>query len=151
MMHLPLIPIKSTFGKEEKLKLRKDIETLFRTGKAFSILPIRVIYRIKVVDSTTIMPIQVGVSVPKKRFKHAVDRNAAKRIIKENWRLQKHILLPLLSNQYQLQLFFVYQANKLPHYSEIELIMPRIISKLEEILHLHNQQMHDQTSTTLDH
>lgn len=151
MMQNPLTPIKYTFGKEEKLKLRKDIETLFRTGKAFSILPIRVIYRLKLVENTAIMPIQVGVSVPKKRFKHAVDRNTAKRIIKENWRLQKHILLPLLSDRYQLQLFFVYQSNKLPVFTEIELIMPRIISKLEEILHLHNQQTHDQTSISLDH
>lgn len=151
-MQLPLIPMKQTFGKEEKLKLRKDIETLFRTGKAFSILPLRVIYTIKsVTDQTSILPIQIGVSVPKKRFKHAVDRNRCKRVIRENWRLQKHTLLPLLSNQYQLQLFFVYQSNKLPDYAAIEVIMPRIISKLEEILHLYNQHTHDQANTTLDH
>lgn len=151
-MQVPLTPITFTFGKEEKLKLRKDIETLFRTGKAFSILPLRVIYTIKpVADHTQILPIQIGVSVPKKRFKHAVDRNRCKRVIRENWRLQKHTLLPLLSTNYQLQLFFVYQSNKLPVYTEIELIMPRIISKLEEILHLHNQHTHDQANTTGDH
>lgn len=150
-MQPPLQIISKTFGKEEKLKLKKDIETLFRTGKAFSILPIRVIYTIKLISAPTPQPIQIGVSVPKKRFKHAVKRNRVKRLIRETWRLEKHKLLPYLSTNQQIQLFFVYQSNQLPTFNQLTTVMSSVCSKLEYIINEKQASTDDQTIVTLDH
>jgi len=57
-------------------------------------------------NPTAFGSIQVLISVSKRHFKHAVDRNRAKRQIREAWRLNRDILAPLfpsLSSQRELQ------------------------------------------------
>ena len=62
--------MKLTFGKNEKLKSRKAFDELFSDGKTFVSHPIRFVYKIKPKADYNI---RVGVSVGKKKFKHAVD------------------------------------------------------------------------------
>ncbi len=83
------------FPKSERLCSRKAIEALFAGGnRAFSAFPLRVVYRvIPQVPSPSLSP-QVLISVSKRHFKHAVDRNRAKRQIREAWRLNRDILSP---------------------------------------------------------
>lgn len=38
------------------------------------------------------VPAQILISVSKRHFKHAVDRNRAKRQLREAWRLNRHII-----------------------------------------------------------
>ena len=82
------------FPKSERLCSRKAIEALFAGGnRAFSAFPLRVVYRVIPVPSPSLSP-QVLISVSKRHFKHAVDRNRAKRQIREAWRLNRDILSP---------------------------------------------------------
>ena len=79
-------PSGNTFPKHERLCSRKAIEALFAGGnRAFSAFPLRVVYR-------QASELQILVSVSKRHFKHAVDRNRAKRQIREAWRLNRDIL-----------------------------------------------------------
>ena len=79
-------PSGNTFPKHERLCSRKAIEALFAGGnRAFSAFPLRVVYR-------HAPELQILVSVSKRHFKHAVDRNRAKRQIREAWRLNRDIL-----------------------------------------------------------
>jgi len=81
-------PSGNTFPKHERLCSRKAIEALFAGGnRAFSAFPLRVVYR-------RAPELQILVSVSKRHFKHAVDRNRAKRQIREAWRLNRDILRP---------------------------------------------------------
>jgi len=71
---------KHTYGKHEKLKSRKLIEEVFTKGQVVKAYPIRLHYLIH--DNEEYSPLQAGVSVSKRNFKRAVDRNRVKRLLK---------------------------------------------------------------------
>ena len=60
-----------TLGKEERLKSRKIIGRLYGEGKSIKVFPLRMVYL--QTTHTSGFPCQVGVSVPKRNFKRAVD------------------------------------------------------------------------------
>ena len=82
--------MKHTLGKEERLKSKKLIEKLYAEGNSVKAFPLRMMY-LKT-QHTSDYPAQVGVSVPKRNFKLAVDRNRIKRLMRETYRLQKEIV-----------------------------------------------------------
>lgn len=122
------MPIRYTLGANERLKRMQHIETLFRTGKAFSVFPLRVIYTL-VPRGNEEFPCRAGFSVSKKKFKKAVDRNHTKRRMREAWRLQKHELTAIPEGQ-QLHLFLIYTAPTLPDYPVIAAAVGKAISQL---------------------
>jgi ribonuclease P protein component len=67
--------------KQVKLKSEKQITLLFKEGKSFTAYPLRFHYIINAkLDSKVLF------SAPKRLFKKAVDRNRAKRILREGYR-----------------------------------------------------------------
>src|SRR5579871_6744835 len=68
------------FGEAERLKSKKKIEKLFKEGKAISNKGFTLVYLPLQLNS--LYPVQAGFSVPKKCFKHAVDRNRIKRLMR---------------------------------------------------------------------
>ena len=70
-----------TFSKKEKLKSSKVIDLLFSEGKSVSKYPLRLVY--VECDNDDDVTLKMGVSVSKKHFKHAVDRNYYKRVLRE--------------------------------------------------------------------
>ncbi|GAB2552506.1 ribonuclease P protein component [Rufibacter soli] len=83
-------PISYRFPKEERLRSKKLIEQLFREGSSFNSYPLRFVALH--VPEVSEPPVQVLVSVSKRNFKKAVDRNRLKRQIKEAYRLSKPAL-----------------------------------------------------------
>lgn len=80
-------------------------------------------------------PVQFTVSVPKKKFKKAVDRNRLRRQIRETYRLHKHILYRSLENTSKVYaLMVIYVAKDAVEYSEIDNNMNRGLRKLAKIL-----------------
>ena len=68
--------------------------------------------------------LQMGVSVGKRHFKRAVDRNLLKRRIREAYRKQKHELKEILTaSGISMDLFFVYSNARISDYAEIESAM----------------------------
>lgn len=101
-----------TFKKPEHLCLQNDIDALFaKKGRSVVAYPIRAVYR--QVDIEGDGPqVKVLVSVSKRRLRHAVDRNRAKRQLREAYRLQKGLLLTALPPQTGLHVAFVWLADK---------------------------------------
>lgn len=112
----------NTYPKNEKLKSKIIIDSLFSEGKSVSKYPLRLVYipidiiNFKNSDHTN-STIQMGVSVSKKYFKKAVDRNYFKRVLRETYRLNKHLLLDNISKPYAFMFF--YQTKDRLSYQEI--------------------------------
>ncbi len=104
-----------TYPKSQKLKSKITIGLLFTDGKSVSKYPLRLVYRSSALSDGQI--IKMGVSVSKKNFKKAVDRNYFKRILRETYRLNKHILIDNLDKPYAVMLF--YQTKDRLSYDEI--------------------------------
>ena len=121
----------TTFPKAEHLTGTLAIETLFEQGNGFIAFPLRVVYQL--VPKTDTPPIQVLVSVPKKRFKHAVDRNRFKRLIRESYRLNKHLLCNTVEQtNFTLRIAFCAVSNELPTFSVVEAKMQQALTKLQQ-------------------
>ena len=104
-----------TYPKNERLKSKTTIGLLFSEGKSVSKYPLRLVYRQAEENSEEIT--KIGVSVSKKYFKKAVDRNYFKRVLRETYRLNKHLLLDNLDQPYSFMLF--YQSKDRLSYEEI--------------------------------
>ena len=111
--------MKFTYPKNEKLKSKITIDLLFSKGKSVSKYPLRLVF----VESDFGIPensdqmLKMGVSVSKKYFKHAVDRNYFKRVLRETYRLNKHLLIDNLDKKYAFMFF--YQTKDRLSYEEI--------------------------------
>lgn len=86
--------IGASFKKGEKLCGVKAISDLFSGGKPLFLPPLKIIYRVMPEDPS-LEPVRVLISVPKRYFRKAVDRNLLKRRIREAYRQNK---LPLVSS-----------------------------------------------------
>lgn len=104
-----------TYPKNEKLKSKTVIGLLFSEGKSVSKYPLRLVYRAG--EANAEEKIKIGVSVSKKYFKKAVDRNYFKRVLRETYRLNKHLLWDNLEEPYSIMFF--YQTKDRLSYEEI--------------------------------
>lgn len=118
----------------ERLKLRKKIETLFRKGEAFSYFPIRVIYLLVPKESSEHAPVRIGFSIPKKRIRKATKRNRIKRLLKESWRLQKHLLYPFIPENHQLHCFFIFLGKEEFTFREAYTTVEQIAGRLKKAI-----------------
>ncbi len=85
--------------------------------------------------------LQMGVSVGKRHFKRAVDRNLLKRRIREAYRKQKHELKETLTaSGISMDIFLVYSNARISDYAEIETAMASALSILSDKLKLKNNQ-----------
>jgi ribonuclease P protein component len=107
--------MKNTYPKAEKLKSKHTIDLLFSQGKSVSKYPLRLVYIPLNINHE--QPIKMGVSVSKKHFKKAVDRNYFKRVLRETYRLNKQILLENLHTP--TAFMFFYQTKERLSYQEI--------------------------------
>jgi ribonuclease P protein component len=119
-----------SYPKAQKLKSKKIIDLLFTEGKSVSKYPLRLVYLKH--DFEEDVPLKIGVSVSKKYFKNAVDRNYFKRILRESYRLNKTLLIENTDAKYCFMFF--YQTNEKLSYQEIDQKTIQLFEKFVKIL-----------------
>lgn len=131
-----------TYPKNERLKSKTTIGLLFSEGKSVSKYPLRLVYRQAEADSEE--KIKMGVSVSKKYFKKAVDRNYFKRVLRETYRLNKHLIWDNVEQPYSLMFF--YQTKDKLSYEEIN---TKTIQLFEKFIQQINKTSDSETKTEI--
>ena len=118
-----------TYPSIEKLKSKKLLDELFSSGKKINAYPVKLVYKQLDFEDDTL--IKAGVSVPKRNFKKAVDRNRIKRLLREAYRLNKHIVHDGLDKKHVCM--FLYLGKEMPTFEElhskIELLLAKLLVK----------------------
>ncbi len=140
------------FPKAEKLKSRKQIDLLFKEGKSFFASPIKCYYVLRGLENASESTLSksaneageivatpqfplVGVSVPKKFFKKATDRNHIKRLMRESYRHHKPALLSKIEQKpISLVVFMVFTDRAIPSYELVEEKIKYCLRRLGRIL-----------------
>lgn len=125
--------MRKTFTKEERLCSKSKIDSLFHGGSSFIIYPFRVVYFVRPVTSNT-HPVQAILSVSKRRFKRAHDRNRIKRLMREVYRLQKNELLYDEVMKYDLNLDLAIQYVGKEELN-FELLFTKMNKTLKQLAH----------------
>lgn len=126
-----------SFRKDEILRKKKLIGRLFEEGSSFYIYPFKVFYLVSPLEAD--FPAQVMISVGKRSFRNAVDRNRIRRQVREAYRLNKQPLYDFLVNKKSQCVFaLIYTANiQLPgsdHQIKIKAIVKRLCNEIERKL-----------------
>ena len=123
----------------ERLKRKKDIDTLFLHGKAFFVFPYKVVYRLVEKEQAEEEALRFGVSVPKKSFKRAVDRNKLKRRTREIYRVNKSDLKQQLNDsKYSLHFMLLYNHKEILSSKQLT---PSILAVLKRLGNLPISQL----------
>ncbi|GAA3992839.1 hypothetical protein GCM10022407_41450 [Hymenobacter antarcticus] len=121
---------KYTFPKEEHLCRKKLIEELFsKQSSSFGVYPLRIVWI--PAPAPTSAPPQVLISVSKRTFKRAVDRNRLKRLIREAYRLNKYRLTEQ-PNGHPIALLGIIFTGK--EKSPLTLVEKKLISAFHRLL-----------------
>ena len=118
-------------GKSERIYLRDEIEALFSSKSGFMAYPVRVL----MTESASVPGsprIKMLISVPKKRLRHAVDRNRIKRLFREVFRLQKSLLQEAVPEERGVSVAMIYVSDEVCTYADAEKSLHKILKKLTE-------------------
>ena len=101
-----------TFPKSERMVSLKLQDALFHAddSQAAAAFPLRAVWRLH--DATEGPSVQILISAPKKRLRHAVDRNRAKRQMREAWRLNNQQLKAAIPEGKQLLIALLWLATE---------------------------------------
>jgi len=128
--------MRKSLNKSERLKKRDDIQLLFKKGATEFNYPFK-LYHLEKKKEVEESALLFGVSIPKKKFKKAVDRNLLKRRTKEAYRLHQIPLKEaMISKGKSLMIMPVYIADEILDYKDIE---DKIILLLQRLLRIYEQ------------
>lgn len=115
-----------TFSKNERLCSKLLIDRLIETGKSFNHSPYRITW-LPIAESSA--PIKVVISIPKRSFKKAVDRNRLKRQTREIYRKEKQKVYDVLADK-KILMMIVYTAKTKIEFKELEIKLKEALERL---------------------
>ncbi len=124
MFSIKFVKMRNTLGKQERLKSKKLIEKLYAEGDSVKTFPLRMMY--VQTAHTSEFPCQVGVSVAKRNYKLAADRNRLKRLMRETYRLQKQIVYNNLDKPYVFMISYI--GREEIKYEDLYLKMEKLLT-----------------------
>ena len=102
----------NTLKKAERLDRKKVIGKMFTGGagaRSFAVFPLRVIY---LMEPELKPQASILISVSKRYFKHAVDRNRVKRQLREAYRHHRHQLADNVPDCQSIKMAFIWLSDQ---------------------------------------
>ena len=119
-----------TFSKNERLCSKPLIDKLIQKGNSFNGFPFKIMW-LELEESS--VPVKIMISVPKRKFKRAVDRNRLKRLIREAYRKNKYKLIEQIENR-KFAILVIYTSKTIVDYAEIEEKIVKLLVRLSNEL-----------------
>lgn len=133
-----MVATRNTFRKHERLTLKREIDELFTPGsKSFAAYPIRAVCRLAAFNASDV---KVLMSVSKRHFHHAVDRNRAKRQMREAYRTNKSIItgavnsLNAAGERQSLNVAFIWLSDEPQDSALVERKIKNLLHRMAESL-----------------
>ena len=118
-----------SFPRSERLHFKREIDALFAHGKRAFVFPYRLTYLLVPAPDgggVAMMPI-----VPKRLFKHAVDRNRYKRRLRAAFRLQVGTLRQVAREHHlMVHMAFLLTSHDVPDYARLHASVRRLLGQL---------------------
>jgi ribonuclease P protein component len=125
------------FSKASRLHGYNVVQELFSKGSHAFIHPYKFYWNQSPYEHCNL---RFMVSVPKRNFKKAVDRNRIKRLTREAWRRNNQTLRKELnSKDITLDVALVFVGKRLPEFKEVEAKIILILQRLS-VIHAHNRK-----------
>ncbi len=120
-----------TFRKEERLCSRRLIDQLYAEGHRLMAFPYSVQWML-LPEGEGDIPAQVMIVAPKRKFRHAVDRNRVRRLTRECYRLRKDSIYSFLQ-EHNVSIVFsmVYIHNEIMPFEQLGNKMDKLLAALE--------------------
>lgn len=132
--------------KYERICKENDIQALFDKGCGISVYPYRVIYLFRC-DESRPVTCRLLVSVSKKRFHHAVNRNRVKRLVRESWRRNKAALYEICEkDNISVDVALVYTATVIHSYEEMSAKTKKAVQEIIKKYKLTQNEIHCTTA-----
>lgn len=123
----------NNFPKGERLNNVKQIENLYAKGDKFMAYPFSVRFIYSKEQSKENTKMSVLLVAPKRYQKLAVNRNRAKRLLREAYRLNKHSLQKrIINSSSQLFISIALVSKTMPDYLLTEQKVKEILSSIEK-------------------
>lgn len=124
------------FSLKEHLKSKSIIERLYSSGASVTAFPLRAVF-IELPAESPFTTASILISVAKRRFRHAVDRNLVKRRIREAYRLNKQPFIAALDEQQKkLAVAIIYIDTK---HNSTEFLKKKMSKLLSSIIEKNNK------------
>lgn len=140
-------PAPLRFRQAERLRLRTLVERLFASGHSFFEWPLRAV--VSPLDASSLdalfkghVPARTGalqmlVTVPKRKRRHAVDRVLMRRRVREAWRLGRIPLREAVERHPDvrtLSVGLIYMADRNVEYRKVEKAVGRLLERIADSL-----------------
>lgn len=120
---------RACFPVQERIKSSLAIKSVMDEKKCVSSFPLKCYYRLVPRNEAAS---QLAVVASKRRFKHAIDRNRIKRMMREAYRLNKgSVTIPDNST---LQMCWIFIGRELPEYQQLSEAAAKLFSKIQSAI-----------------
>ena len=126
-----MVTASAIFQKRERIVSRKLMDELFGGDHSHAVVafPLKAVYLAKEhLDEQ--VPVEVLISVPKKHFKHAVDRNRVKLQVREAYRKQKQLLTERVGEDMMVAVAFIWMSNQHISSAEVDSRVKHILTRI---------------------